>query len=85
MYNCITIHMHIHIICIHIYIYTHIKNTLPLIFQARLGDSLRDFVEVSLPSIYGPACGGVSRRPFRSGPVREVTEVSGYYPLVMSK
>ena len=73
----------------YIYIYAHIKNTLPphikVIFPARLGDSLRDFVEVSLPSIYGPACGGVSRRPFTSGPVREVTEVSGYYPLVMSK
>lgn len=31
---------------------------------SRLGDALRNFVEVSLPSIYGPACGGVGALSF---------------------
>lgn len=46
----------------------------PLLGQlGRLGDSLRDFVEVSLPSIYGPACGGVE-------PCRGLaTALSGWY------
>ena len=41
--------------------------------SSRLGQRLRTWVEVSLPSIYGPACGGVE-------PCRGLaTALSGWY------